>query len=342
MTTPQLSPHAEALRAELMPVFQAECRASVELLRMTPLAGGASMETWALDVVVDQQAESWVLRRDMGSNMSEQALSRRDEAAVIEAARLHGVSAPRVRFVAPHDAPRGWFVMERRPGESVGRRVVSLPELAHAREGLARSLGRELAAIHSVPAAAVEAHLRSEPLAPTEAATEGLRAVSQRIARHNPVWALAFRWLDAHRPPETGRRCLVHGDFRIGNLLVTPQGLSAVLDWEFAHLGDPHEDLAWITVRDWRFERDALEVGGVGSLDDFIAGYAEAGGEAVDRARVRWWAMLGNLRWSVMCHAQAERHLSGIDRSVEYASLGRKSAEIDWEILNLLRTEPSP
>lgn len=126
----------------------------------------------------------------------------------------------------------------------------------------------------------------------------------------------------------------MHGDFRIGNLLVDPSGLAGVLDWEFAHLGDRHEDLGWITVRDWRFEQDSRPVGGVGSLDDYLAGYASSGGAPVDRDALVWWELLGNLRWAVTCHSQAQRHLGGADRSVELLSLGRKAAEMEWELID--------
>jgi aminoglycoside phosphotransferase (APT) family kinase protein len=157
------------------------------------------------------------------------------------------------------------------------------------------------------------------------------------LARDNPLWEFAHRWLSQREPAPGGPLTVLHGDFRIGNVLVTPEGLAGVLDWEFAHVGDPLDDLAWPLVRDWRFENDSLHVGGVGSLDDYLAAYERDRGCTVDRTALRWWEIVGNLRWAVFCHSQAERHLSGRDRSVELASLGRKSAEIEWEVLNLIR-----
>ncbi len=315
----------------------------VTVTRAAPLAGGASMETWAIDATVDGAPERLVLRRDMAVNMYAHALSRADEFHLLEAVCEAGVKAPRPRWLHTAESPsdKAFFVMDRVDGESVGRKVVKLPELAEARAGLAREMGRQLAKIHAVPVTDRLGFLARPPegTGPCADAIRATRAIADGLARHNPVWTLALRWL-SQRVPESDRRAvtLVHGDYRVGNLLVAPTGLAAVIDWEFAHLGDPHEDLAWPTVRDWRFERDALPVGGVGTREDFHAGYAEAGGGAIDRRALAWWEVMGNLRWSVMCHSQAERHLSGRDPSVAYASLGRKSAEMEWEILHLIDT----
>ena len=312
------------------------------------LAGGASMETWAVDADVGGAPERLVVRRDMGANMYPDALSRPDEFAVLQRAFEHGVLCPRPRWCVGADrAPggRAYFVMDRVDGESVGRRVVKLPELAAARATMARAMGRQLARIHAIPYDGLDFLSRPEPNeGPCEKAERGMRAMIDGLARHNPVWEHCLRWLSTHRPAASsqGPVALVHGDFRVGNLLVAPSGLAAVIDWEFAHVGDVHEDLAWPQMRDWRFEQDHLRVGGVGSPEELLAGYAEAGGARVDAGSLAWWELMGNLRWSVTCHSQAERHLSGADPSVELASLGRKSAEVEWEILALLMGEPPP
>jgi aminoglycoside phosphotransferase (APT) family kinase protein len=151
----------------------------------------------------------------------------------------------------------------------------------------------------------------------------------------NPALEFGLRWL-RQRAPECNQMTLIHGDFRIGNLLVGPAGLNAVIDWEFAHVGDPHEDLAWPCVRDWRFGNDAQRVGGVGDLAPYLATYEAASGRAIDSDALRWWEIMGNLRWAATCHIQAQRHLSGADPSVELASLGRRAAEMELEFLTLI------
>jgi aminoglycoside phosphotransferase (APT) family kinase protein len=89
-------------------------------------------------------------------------------------------------------------------------------------------------------------------------------------------------------------------------------------------------------VRDWRFGNDALRVGGVGGLEPYVAAYEAASGRAIDRAALRFWEVMGNLRWATTCHSQAQRHLSGADPSVEFASLGRRAAEMELEFLTLI------
>lgn len=327
----------DPLRDELLAAVGAATGLPAELVSATRLAGGASMETWSVDLRVGGAVEPLVLRRDMGASMSPYSLDRATEFALLGAACGAGVRAPRPRYLSPPGAARAWFLMERLPGEGVGRKVVRAPELAAAREGLARQLGEALAAIHRVPVDDGRLPALPGPSEGLSPAAEALRqsgAVVASLGLRNPVWRYALRWLGARVPRWDGALVLVHGDFRVGNLLVDRGGLAGVLDWEFSHLGDRHEDLAWATVRDWRFEQDARAVGGVGSLDDYLSGYSSAGGRPVDRAALVWWELLGNLRWAVTCHTQAARHLGGADRSVELVSLGRKAAEMEWELID--------
>jgi aminoglycoside phosphotransferase (APT) family kinase protein len=157
------------------------------------------------------------------------------------------------------------------------------------------------------------------------------------IGEPHPALELVLRWLRRYEPPPPARLVLVHGDYRIGNMLVTPEGLNGVLDWEFAHLGDPAEDLTWGLVRDWRFGVDALHFGGIGPPDAVFAAYAAGGGQAPDPTTVRYWEVLGNTRWALGTLNQAQRHLRGAERNLELASLGRRCAEMELEALRLLR-----
>ncbi|MET1040820.1 MAG: DUF6285 domain-containing protein, partial [Acidimicrobiales bacterium] len=128
---------------------------------------------------------------------------------------------------------------------------------------------------------------------------------------------------------------VVHGDFRHGNLIVGPEGLRAVLDWELAHLGDPLEDLGWLCVRAWRFGGPG-PVGGFGEREELYAAYEAAGGRAVDPDVARWWEVLGTLKWGVMCIIQTATHLTGQARSVELAAIGRRVCENEYDLLALI------
>ena len=131
---------------------------------------------------------------------------------------------------------------------------------------------------------------------------------------------------------------LVHGDFRNGNLIVGEQGLVAVLDWELAHLGDPMEDLGWLCVNTWRFGNPEQPVGGFGKLEELFAAYEAAGGRA-DAQRVFWWQVLGTLKWGIVCEAMAQTWLSGDERDVEKAAIGRRASEAEIDLLALLAPE---
>ena len=136
-----------------------------------------------------------------------------------------------------------------------------------------------------------------------------------------------------------GRRVTVHGDFRTGNLLVGPDGLRAVLDWELAHAGDAAEDIGWLCAPAWRFGGPG-PVGGFGALDDLLEGYAAAGGAVIDPVRVRWWQVYATVKWAVICALQASAHLSGATRSVELAAIGRRVCESEWDLCTLLGLAP--
>jgi aminoglycoside phosphotransferase (APT) family kinase protein len=303
-----------------------------------PIAGGASRETWAVDAEIGGASEALVLRMDQASSMNPDALSRPQEFALLATAHAAGVLAPRPRWLDADGAALGrpFLLMDRIAGESIGPRVGRRPELAAARARLPAQMAAQLARIHAISPAPLEFLPRpATGQSPAQHALNRTRSVIDAINLHNPALEFGLRWLE-QRAPACSQPLLIHGDFRIGNLLVGPDGLNAVIDWEFAHVGDPHEDLAWPCVRDWRFGNAALHVGGVGELAPYMDAYEAASGRAIERSALRWWEIMGNLRWAATCHVQAHRHLSGADPSVELASLGRRAAEMELEFLTLI------
>ena len=150
-----------------------------------------------------------------------------------------------------------------------------------------------------------------------------------------PVFELAISWL-RENPPPSSPPVLVHGDFRLGNLIVDKDGLAAVLDWELAHLGDAREDIAWLCVNSWRFGHSENRVGGFGQLGDLLSAYADAGGPTFSAEEIDWWEILGSLKWGIMCMIMYEAYRSGADPSVERAAIGRRVSETEIDLLNLL------
>lgn len=259
------------------------------------------------------------------------------EDALLDAAERARVPVPPVVVDASGCEPflGAARITEHVDGEALGPRIVRRDEFAPARTVLARQCGAALAAIHSIDPAEVPGLEAVDTLG-------RLRDGLDLLDEHRPAFELTLRWLHEHRPPERPRS-VVHGDFRIGNLLVDPEdGLRAVLDWELAHLGDPLEDLGWLCVRAWRFGGDG-EVGGVAPLADLIDAYAEASGAPVSVDDVHWWIVAGTLTWGLICAVQAHRHLDGHVRSVELATIGRRVCETEYDLLDLIGiTEPKP
>ncbi len=202
------------------------------------------------------------------------------------------------------------------------------PTAGEARGRLLAQCATALAALHAADPDDLPGLPADDPLVLWPDWMDALRQPSA-------VFEIALRWLIKHRPPPGGT-AVVHGDFRLGNLMVDESGLAAVLDWELVHRGDPLEDLGWFCVRAWRFGEDARPAGGLGSIEDLVAGYERAAGMPVDRDALRWWRVLGTLRWGILCQYQGHRHLSGQTRSAELAAVGRRAAENEWDLLDLL------
>lgn len=325
---------AEGLAEALVAAARAAGLPAVAAGRLERLAGGASKEMWGFALALTSgEALPLVLRRQPpGRGHSAQGLgSVAREAAIVRFAGKAGVPVPEIAFELPAGSLAGdGYAMARVEGETVGGRVLKLPELAAARAGLARRCGEVLARLHGARG--------FEPLGlRAQGAREALAALEARhreTGQHRPVFDYALRWLADHLPPERGR-ALLHGDFRNGNLAVGPEGLRAVLDWELAHIGPPAADLAWLCVPSWRFQHPELAVGGFGTREDLLAGYAAAGGARVDPRELFAWEVFQTLNWGVMCAGAGRAFMDGA-RSVEGAVIARRASETEFDLMRML------
>jgi aminoglycoside phosphotransferase (APT) family kinase protein len=307
------------------------------LLTWSRLSGGASQETYAFSFSRGSEPLDLILRRRPGgvepSQSGSTTLSLADEARVIQAAAAHGAPVPQVVRICNEDDGLGeGYVMLKAPGAASGRLIARGPMFADARRGLARRCGEVLARIHATPKEGLP------PLNVVDAIKDLDRyeEIYRRLSAPRPVFELAFRRLKTEAPP-AAPLALVHGDYRNGNLLVDPaRGLTAVLDWELAHIGDPASDLGWLCVNSWRFGVEALPVGGFGALQDLLDGYRAGGGAPISVERVSYWRMLGSLKWGVMCLMMREAFLSGADPGVEKAMIGRRVSETEIDLVNCL------
>ena len=304
-----------------------------DVVDLRRLSGGASRETWAFEAVAGGVHRPLVLQRQRAWQSVVNKVGMPAEARLMGLAAAAGVPVPAVVLTAtdvgetlPALGP-AWVVVERLEGETLARRILRDDAFAAARPRLAVQCGTALAGIHAVDPGLVPELVAGEDVA-------GYRDILDGLGEPHPAFELGFRWLEANRP-DPGPETVVHGDFRNGNLIVGPEGLVAVLDWELAHRGDPLEDLGWLCVKAWRFGA-APRVGGFGTVDDLVASYEAASGLAVDRASLAWWEAFGTLKWGIMCMVQASKHLSGDERSVELAAIGRRVCEQEHDLLLLL------
>jgi aminoglycoside phosphotransferase (APT) family kinase protein len=288
--------------------------------RAVLLPGGASKEAWAVDTADGREL---LVRRAGGGVIHLDTLSLRDEFEVLVAAGEAGVTVPTpVAYLGDVDG-REAFAMERMRGETIGRRIVKAPP-----GGLAEQMAAELARVHAIPPSRLPFLTRGDLF-------ERLLAELDTVDEPHPAIELGIAWCRERLPLE--RAAVVsHGDFRVGNLVVDEQGIVAVLDWEFAKLSDPAEDLAWPLVRAWRFGADDRRLGGVGDVEPYLARYAELTGLEIGLDELYAWEVLGNVKWAIGSLTQARRHLRGEELSVELAILGRLASEVEAELLCLL------
>lgn len=290
------------------------------------LSGGASRDTFSFDA----DGRGLILQRQRVAGIRDFTV----ESALLRAAHEAGVPVAEV-LVTDADASdeqrdaigAAFMVVERLDGQTIARKILRDDEFAAARPRLAAQCGDALARIHSIPADAVPGLEQTDQV-------DQYRVAHDQLGIPSPAFELGFRWLEANRP-SSSPVTVVHGDFRLGNLIIDTSGLRAVIDWELAHLGDPMEDLGWLCTKAWRFGAQP-RVGGFGDVDNLVAAYETRAGTTVDRGALRWWEVLGTLKWGVMCNMQANAHLSGMVRSVELAMIGRRVAEQEHDLLLLL------
>ena len=341
-TTKQTSPeHLALLLADFIKRSSQARQVQIKDLRL--LTGGASRQTWSFDALIEYangQAETLplILRSDPHEG-PQSVMDRALEFHIIEAVYAEGVLVPKPYFLGDDSLGVPFFIMERIEGETIPRRLFRDPHFSQARQVMAQQLGTRLARIHRVP---IEKY-RLEGL---PAPQNGRSPAEEEIARFEEMYEtmarephlafeLAFRWLRQYMPTKQ-EQVLVHGDYRMGNVIFGPDGVQSILDWELAHIGDPLEDLGWMCVRSWRFGNDELPVGGVGEREDFWRAYEAAGGYPVDPGRVHFWEIFGNLRWGVLCLTLTQPFLDGQNPSVELAAIGRRTVETEWELLHLM------
>jgi len=308
----------------------------VEVTGLARLGGGAIQENWALDVALAGVPRAWVLRTDGRSGVAV-SWGKAEEYRILETVHAAGVTvpAPVALCTEPSVLGRPFYVMPRHAGEARGRVLARDPAVDRWGPPLARRLARELATLHRLAAPVAGLGFLDVPECLAAARVEAYRAHLAALAVTNPVLELALEVL-AERATPTPASTLIHGDFRLGNLLVDAGELTAILDWEFAAHGDPLEDLGWFLGRYWRFGRWHLEAGGLASRETLVEAYEEASGRAIEARALTYWQLMGTVRWAVIALQQAARHYVAGEPSLELALTGAVLPQLEWDILDLI------
>jgi len=304
------------------------------------LSGGASQETYRVEIETHGGGRNLAVRRGaLGSSEAGHGPGLAVEAELFRIARAAGVPEPEIHHVfgEADDLGEG-FVMEWLDGETVGSRILRSPELEEVRPRLAHECGQVLARIHGIDPVATGLDQALATVSTHDYVMDVWKRY-QLFQTSMPMIDYTARWLLDHLPEESEPR-LVHNDFRNGNIMVSPKGVVAVLDWELAHLGDPIRDLGWICTNSWRFGRHELRVGGFGHLEDLLDGYESVSGVRVAPEHVHFWEVFGSFWWAASSLSMAAFWRAGADKTVERPGIARRSSECQVDCANLILPGP--
>ena len=302
-----------------------------EVSKLEPLTGGASKEIWKFEVSKDKQSTKMILRRGSGIE-GPLAIKTADEARIQKEVIKVGAPVPTILAVSKNEEELGdSYIMNFVEGESIARKILRDKEYKKALPVLAYQCGEAIARIHNVDID----NFSFLPKKPAEDQLEDLYSTYQSFEQPSPVFEYAYLWLK-EQDFSNFQESLVHGDFRLGNIIVNGEGLQSIIDWELAHIGNPLQDLGWVCGNSWRFGKNDKVVGGFGELEDLLKGYNSISKFQVNNEMVKCWQVFGTFRWGVICLIQAYAHLNGTINSIEKAAIGRRVSETEIDIVDLL------
>lgn len=313
----------------------------VEVSKLWRIPGGASRETWSFDATwregKSRGGRGFIMRRDPEASLLE--TERYVEFRAYQAMKDTGVPVPEMYWLEedPKWLERPFFIMGRLEGQASQTAIVS-GMLGCDLEAITQQKIEILARIHSVDWKELGLEFLGVPDGPDGCADMEIdrweKTMREQALEPLPVLEVALAWMRQHKPVAQ-KLTVVHGDYRTGNFLVQGNDISGILDWEMVHLGDPLEDVAWVCVRAWRWAGDA-KVGGLLMRDDFYRRYEEASGLKVDPEAVRFWEVLGNFKWAVICLTGARSFAEGRSKDAIHAFTAKNKYDIEVELLKLI------
>jgi aminoglycoside phosphotransferase (APT) family kinase protein len=277
-----------ALADDLRQWFAAETGSAA--VRTGRLGKGASRRTCSVGLA---DGRTVVVREDPGTGpVAGTPLTLRREADVYKALASTPVPVPTL-LAASTDGRALLFALVEGTDD-----VASLS--VEDRRAIARDYGRCLGRLHRLAPADLD--LGSLALAFGEEPTLADIALWQSIRGSrcgvgaSAATEPALKWLAGRVPDGTRVTSLCHGDAGPGNFLHQGGAVSALLDWEFAHLGDPHDDLAWVAVRNQLLGRPL-------ALGTVYAAWREVSGSGLALGRLEYYRALVLVRMAISCDA---------------------------------------
>ncbi len=297
--------------------------ADCTLTHIEQIPGGASRETYLIQLERNGEPVGVVLRRDPPSSLID--TERAHEYGTYVAIHRHGampVPEPIVLEEEPGELERPFSIMALVPGGQASPGGLDEPVMQPHLENLGKRKWQLLGnmARHSYAELGIDFMDVPDHAAAHELAY--WRDVINSDSLHpQPIAQAALRWLERHLPPPSSHLTLVHGDYRTGNYLYSDEGdILAVLDWEMAHIGDPLEDLAWSFDPLW--SPDLRNAGRLLPRADALAVWEAASGMTVDREAFRWWQIFASVKAIAIWISSAEDYVNGTTKEPILAVAG--------------------
>jgi aminoglycoside phosphotransferase (APT) family kinase protein len=301
-----------------------------EIEELVPLSGGASAE---ITKIITKNRTEYVLRRSAYLGKSQLAIPKLLESKIQREVFKYGAPVPKIIIDFEEDDEIGeGYIMESITGETIPRKILRDKKYDSCRGKLLFQIGASLAKIHNTPIK----KLCNLKKASFHDSLGELFKIYTSFKNPQPVFDLTFKYLQ-NESLNKYENTLVHGDFRLGNFIISENGLESIIDWELAHIGNPIEDLAWLCVKSWRFGNTKERAGGLGSLDDLLEGYQSVSNLKIDKTQLNIWQMYGSLKWGIICMVQTFAHLSGEIKSLEKAAIGRRVSETEFDLMEMIK-----
>ena len=281
---------------------------ALKVTSATRIFGGASCENYRVRISWDESgsvvSRGLIFRRDSASGLIN--TDRNVEFHAYHAFHAIGLPVPQALFSEsdPKWFDRPFFVMEEIEGCKAASPFPPALEYGQHAQAIGHQFFSTLGRLTQIePSTVPELYDCLEKVAPQEAWKRELdyweREIDQDSLSPQPTIKAGIRWLRRNPPPPPQRLCFVHGDYRSGNFLFSPEGkIKAILDWEMVHLGDPLEDLAWATDPLWN-GTDGTS-GKMIRLEDAIRIWEEASGLQLDHDAFNWWRLFNYIKGSAI------------------------------------------